>query len=226
MTVQNVVPIAEFTAGGVQVSFPFNFRVDDVSWVILNFTDNLSSIDLYVDQDDTPGGTIEYSVAPLSGQIITVGRLVPITQEMDYSRYDSFDSEANEGALDRLTMIIQDLLLQIAGLELTINSNFAWQFISFNGDRTLSDIDAYKMLKSIDDGGTQEVTVPPFADVPFAKGTQVSFEQKGTSTLSFVGGVGVNIDAPGQLQIARQFGTATLVQEEINNWVLLGNIPS
>ncbi len=226
MTVQNVTPLIQYTGNGAQTSFAFNFRSDQVLWISADFTDNLSAINLNVDQDNDPGGFVEYSVAPPNGQIINIDRAVPITQETDYTRYDPFDSEASEDAYDKLTMIVQDLLAEIAGLELTINSNFAWEFIAFNGDRTLAEVDAFKMLKSIDNGGTQEITVPPNIDVPFVKGTQVSFEQKGTSVLSFTPGVAVNIDAPGQLQVSRQFGTATLVQEEIDNWVLLGNIPS
>jgi hypothetical protein len=224
MTVQNVAPLVQYTGNGAQTSFAFNFRSDDVLWINVDFTDNLSGVNLNIGQDGNPGGTVDYSVAPPDGQIINIERDVPITQETDYTRYDPFDSEASEDAYDKLTMIIQDLLAEIAGLELTINSNFAWQFISFNGDRTLAGVDAYKMLRSIDDGGTQEVTVPPNIDVNFAKGTQVSFLQKGTSVLSFTPGAAVSIEAPGQLEVAKQWGTVTLVQEEIDNWVLLGNI--
>lgn len=226
MTVQNVAPIIQYIGNGAQTSFAFNFRSDAVLWVSADFTDNLSAINLNIDQDNDPGGAVEYSVAPPNGQIININRAVPVTQETDYTRYDPFDSEASEDAYDKLTMIIQDLLADIAGLALTINSNFAWEFISFNGDRTLAEVDAFKMLRSIDNGGAQEVTVPPNGDVPFAKGTQISFLQKGTSVLSFVGGIGVTVNVPGQPQVARQWGTVTLVQEEINEWVLLGNLPS
>jgi len=106
----------------------------------------------------------------------------------------------------------------------TINSAFKWEFVAFSGDRTLVLSDAFKMLQSTDNGGTQEVTVPPNADVAFEKGVQITFEQKGTSTLSFVGGAGVNIDVGGQLSVGLQYGTVTLVQDEIDNWVLFGNV--
>jgi hypothetical protein len=219
MTVQNITPSIQYIGNGAQTSFAFNFRSDEILWISVDFTDNLSAINLNIDQDNDPGGFVEYSVAPPNDQIININRVIPITQETDYTRYDPFDSEATEDAHDKLTMILQDLLA-------AINNGFAWEFTSFNGDRTLEEVDAFKMLRSIDNGGAQEVTIPPNSDVPFIKGTQISFLQKGTAILSFVGGIGVTINVPGQPEIARQWGTVTLVQEEIDDWVLLGNLPS
>jgi len=232
MTVQDVQGFIDYVGNGSTTSFVFNFRVDDVAWVSVDFTDDLSGISLNIDQDGSPGGSVDYSVAPPNGTAIHIQRAIPITQEMDYTRYDPFDSRSHEDNLDKLTMIIQDLLdgvvadlqSQIDAINATITAALAWEFVTFSGDRTLVIEDAFKMLQSTDTGGTQDVTIPPNTDVPFALGTQISFEQKGTSTLGFIAGSGVTVDVAGTLAVNAQFGTVTLVQDEIDNWVLFGNI--
>lgn len=53
--------------------------------------------------------TITFLVAPASGTTITFLRSVPATQETDYVRNDPFPAESHEAALDKLTMLFQQL---------------------------------------------------------------------------------------------------------------------
>jgi hypothetical protein len=76
---------------------------------VLGFPDDFDTITLNADQDINPGGTVTYSVAPPTGQLVLITRVTPKDQDLDYTRYDSFDSESHEDALDKLTMLIQDL---------------------------------------------------------------------------------------------------------------------
>ncbi len=115
MTVQNVDPCVEYVGNDAQTSFAFVFRADDETWITLNFTDNFDSIILNADQDINPGGDVIYSVAPPTGQLVSILRSTPIDQDLDYTRYDPFDSESHEDALDKLTMIIQDLFKSVFG---------------------------------------------------------------------------------------------------------------
>lgn len=223
MTIQDVTNNVAYTGDGATTSFPFVFRVGDITWVNVDFTDDISGITLNIDQDANPGGSVEYSVAPPNGQEILILRITPVTQETDYGRYDPFDSETNEDNLDKIVSIIQDLKTSLNGVIAEI-ADFKWQFINFSGDYTPGFTDAYKMLRSIDDGGAQEVTIPPNAEVPFELGTQISFKQHGTSTLSFVPGIGVTLDSPNSLEVAGQYGTVTAVQDEPNQWFLVGNV--
>jgi hypothetical protein len=108
MTVQDTTSEQIFSGDGITTSFIFTFRADDLGWLDLSFTDNLDVITLNGDQDGNPGGTISYNIAPPSGQSITINRTVPRTQLLDYTRYDPFDSESHEDALDKLTMMFQD----------------------------------------------------------------------------------------------------------------------
>ena len=115
MTVLDTPASTTFVGDAVQTSFSFVFRVDDVSWVSLDYTTNLDQILLNGDQDANPGGSVIYLAAPPSGQLINVARLVPLTQLLDYTRYDPFDSESHEDALDKLTMALQDRNRSTAG---------------------------------------------------------------------------------------------------------------
>ena len=109
MTVQNVLPCVEYTGNGAQMNFQFIFRVDDPTWIVLGFTTDFLQLNLNADQDSAPGGSVDYSVAPPVDQIVLITRITPKDQDLDYTRYDSFDSESHEDALDKLTMLVQDL---------------------------------------------------------------------------------------------------------------------
>jgi hypothetical protein len=116
MTVQDTINFVNYTGNGVSTSFAFNFRADDDSWIQVNFIDNLDEILLNANQDDSPGGTVNYTVAPPNGQPIVIERHTPLTQLLNYTRYGPFDSESHEDALDKLTMAIQDLVHLASGL--------------------------------------------------------------------------------------------------------------
>lgn len=240
MTVENILPFTDFVGDGIVTSFPFNFRVDFVTTVNVNFTDNFNGFSLNIDQDDNAGGSAEYSVAPLNGQAIHIERSTPIVQSMDYTRYDPFDSTSHEGNLDKLTMIIQELLAgsadsiannqdQIDNLQtqidnLIILADGHWQFATFSGDRTLILSDDGKMLKATGSGTPQVVTIPQNSNVNFELGTQISLFRKGPSDVSWVGEGPVVINSPASSSIARLFGTITFIQEAIDIWMVTGDI--
>lgn len=55
------------------------------------------------------GGSVTFNTAPPSGYTIALFREVTLTQEVDYVANDAFPAETHENALDRLTMIAQQL---------------------------------------------------------------------------------------------------------------------
>jgi len=122
MTVQDVLNFVDYVGNGAQTSFAFVFRADDVAWVNVSFTTDIIGVTLNADQDTTPGGTVDYSVAPPDLQDIRIQRSTPQVQNLDYTRYDPFDSESHEDALDKLTMEVQDLLQVAADLQDQINA--------------------------------------------------------------------------------------------------------
>jgi len=108
MTVQDVTSEETFVGNGATTSFAFSFRCDDIAWLTLSYLTNFDQILLNGDQEGSPGGSIEYTVAPPLDQQITIIRNVPLTQLMNYTRHGPFDSESHETALDKVTMAIQD----------------------------------------------------------------------------------------------------------------------
>lgn len=123
MTVQNTPSFVDFVGDDVQTSFPFTFRADDVSWLSVDFTDNFDQFLLNLDQENNPGGSVEYTVAPPSPGMggpdpsFRVMRVVPADQNLAYTRYDPFDSASHESALDKLTMILQDQVTALDAVE-------------------------------------------------------------------------------------------------------------
>ena len=101
-----------------------------------------------------------------------------------------------------------------------------WSFVRFTGDRTLVDSDAYKYLQSLDDGGNQNVTLPPAVDLAFQPGTQISFEQLGTSTITLVPGAAVTINSRGALLVSNgPFSVISIVlTETLDTWTAFGDL--
>lgn len=120
MTVQNTPNFVDYIGDDVTLVFNFTFRVDDVAWLSVDFTDNIDQFNLNLDQALNPGGNVTYLVAPPSPGMggpdpsFRVTRAVPANQLLAYTRYDPFDSLAHENALDKLTMILQDQVTAIA----------------------------------------------------------------------------------------------------------------
>ena len=65
------------------------------------------------DQETTPGGSVTFDVAPADLININLVRVVELSQNVDYQPFDAFPSETHEGALDRLTMQVQQLQEQL-----------------------------------------------------------------------------------------------------------------
>ena len=53
------------------------------------------------------GGNINFLVAPAAGTRLTISRVVPVNQLVQYVTNDRFPAKTHEGALDKLTMLIQ-----------------------------------------------------------------------------------------------------------------------
>jgi len=100
-----------------------------------------------------------------------------------------------------------------------------WTIVPFSGARTLDEADAFSYLLSTDDVTSQVVTVPPFVDVAFDIGTQISFEQGGTGIIMLALGAGVTIDSRGALLESNgQFAVLSLVKKLTNTWTAFGDL--
>jgi hypothetical protein len=57
----------------------------------------------------TPGGTVTFITPMVGGEQVIILREVPLTQDVDYQENEKFPANTHEQALDKLTMITQQL---------------------------------------------------------------------------------------------------------------------
>jgi microcystin-dependent protein len=114
MTVTTTNSKTEQLADGVQDVFPYSFVLPDAAWLQVYYDSTLILSGYTVDGiGDPSGGDVTFTTAPPAGVTVTLLRVAPETQQVDYQPYDSFPAETHEDALDKLTMITQQLQEQI-----------------------------------------------------------------------------------------------------------------
>ena len=116
MTVQTEENTIKYNGDGVTASFAFNFQVTDPNWITV-FEDDAETLlnfetVINANQNDNPGGFVNYLDAPpagvpAEGVVITIARIVPLDQQLDYTSFDPFPAESHESGLDKLTFIDQ-----------------------------------------------------------------------------------------------------------------------
>lgn len=122
MTISTTDSSIAYSGNGVTLAFavPFRFLVDADLTVTLRSTAGVESTLVLntnytlTGANDDAGGTLTMVVAPAVGERLVIERIVGITQETDYPEGSNFPAEAHERALDRLTMIGQQLLRSIS----------------------------------------------------------------------------------------------------------------
>ncbi len=111
MTLLTTISEIEYAGGAGQDTFAYTFRVD-------------KQTDMNVEIDGAPvaqgdftmtglgsavGGTVILNTPLPVPATVLLFRQVPETQEVDYQPFDAFPSETHEGALDKLTMLVQQI---------------------------------------------------------------------------------------------------------------------
>jgi hypothetical protein len=108
-----------FDGNDVTTSFPFTFKtfekadvkviytdVDEIESVLV--LDSDYTVTLNLDQNASPGGSISYSTLA-TGEKLTILGDVEYTQETDIQNQGGFYPEVFENALDKITMLIQQV---------------------------------------------------------------------------------------------------------------------
>ena len=117
MTVSNEDYRNDYIGNGSTTVFPvdFYFLTDAELLVVLTAvgdveTTQILNTDYTVQDAGVPsGGSITMVVPPATGEKLTIVRNMPLTQLTDYEENDNFPAESHETALDRLTMLTQQL---------------------------------------------------------------------------------------------------------------------
>lgn len=151
---------AQYVGNAITTVFGFPYRFFDsadleVVQTILGVDTILSLGTHYTvtGADDPAGGSITILAAPVVGTTITIYGATPETQETNYVASDNFPAESHEEALDRLTVLVQQIRLLTSRCirlpltsadmgELTVAAR-AGKFVSFdaNGLFQLSDLE-------------------------------------------------------------------------------------
>ena len=117
MTVSNIKYRMDYDGNSSTTVFPvdFYFLRDDALLVVLTKSDGTENTlvlntDYTVQDAGVPaGGSVTLSIAPDTGEKLTIIRNVAFTQLTDYIENDNFPAESHETALDKLTMEVQQL---------------------------------------------------------------------------------------------------------------------
>lgn len=125
MTLATITNTVAYLGNAVTTKFsvPFYFLLD--SDLVLTTTTGATVVSLGLNIDYTvsgagslDGGTVTLSAAPGNTTTLTITRIEPLTQLLDYVQDDAFPAESHEKGLDKLTMICQQLSTQINSLML------------------------------------------------------------------------------------------------------------
>lgn len=115
MTVPSSTSRDQQAGNGVTTDFTVPFRILDQTHIRVLLTVAGVTTEQVLTTNYTVSGvggastTVTFLVAPPSGSTVTFLRNVPMTQETDYVPNDPFPAESHERALDKLTMIVQQL---------------------------------------------------------------------------------------------------------------------
>lgn len=88
---------------------------------------------------------------------------------------------------------------------------------------TLVLADAFKMV-TMDNAGTNTLTVPPNTAVAFPANTRIDLGQDGAGQTTIVAGAGVTIRTPETLKLRKQWSKASLIRRAANVWDLVGDL--
>lgn len=115
-----------YSGTGLQTVFPFTFKVFLTTDVLVVQTDpygNVTdltliaqySVTLNSNQDTSPGGTITMVTAPAAGYTITISSQVQALQGLNLANAGNFYPTSVDNALDLLTILIQQLAIELIG---------------------------------------------------------------------------------------------------------------
>jgi len=97
-------------------------------------------------------------------------------------------------------------------------------FVDVSSARDLLLTDAGKVLLVVS-GSAIVITIPTNEDVAFELGTEITVAQMGTGQVSFDVGVGVETRSKDNLvALTGQYSAVTLIQNEIDVWLIVGDL--
>lgn len=164
MTVSSAQSYIEYNGDGVTKTFPIPFYFILSTDISITITDADGTVTTLINGTDytvigevsQSGGAAILNVAPASGVLVTIYRDPPVTQETAYYENGKFPAKSHEKALDKLTMIIQSILLKFN------NFNSRSVRVPEAGNWVAPKIaDRKNKVFTWDDSGNPTATLPP-----------------------------------------------------------------
>lgn len=154
MTVSTTSSRISYSGNDVTTAFAFPYKFIEDADLVVVLTDSagtdteltLSTHYTVSGEGTDSSGAVTMVTPPASGETLTIYRSILITQETDYISGDAFPAETHENALDKLTLISQDLQTQvyrtikigetISGVDTTLPKPEAGKHIAWNSTST------------------------------------------------------------------------------------------
>jgi len=118
MTVSSTSGRVDYVGNGVLTTYSYPYKIfadTDLQVTVNGVLKTLTTDYTVTGAGNVGGGNVIFGVAPAAVPI-TIKRVVATTQLTDYVAGDSFPAETHEAALDRLTMICQQLQNQMTAV--------------------------------------------------------------------------------------------------------------
>lgn len=109
MTIPDQIPRVVSTADGVATEYSYHFYAPDPSHVFVASNGALVTSGWQAVKTSDDDGYIKFNTAPASGVELTIYRSTPMTQETVWSNGEAFYADTITDAVDKLTMITQEL---------------------------------------------------------------------------------------------------------------------
>lgn len=112
MTVATTKNRNDYTASAAQTTFPYEFRIfagADLKVYVNSTLKTLTTDYTVTGADSASGGNVVFNTGLTAGDAVAIIRSISYTQSTDYVENDPFPAETHEKALDRLTMLTQQL---------------------------------------------------------------------------------------------------------------------
>jgi hypothetical protein len=116
MTIATTTNKKQYTANGTNDTFAYDFLILDKAHLYVYVdgaiqTEGASSDYTVTGVGGASGGNVVFNTTriPAADAIVTLLRIVSMTQEVDYVENDKFPANTHEQALDKLTMLVQQL---------------------------------------------------------------------------------------------------------------------
>ena len=134
-------------SGSTATGYPYTFKIFSNSDLEVYQTSGATTQKLTLDADYTvsgagqdSGGNVTLAQAPAASDILTIRRVLPLTQEIDYQPLDPFPAESHEEGLDRGVMLAQQIQEEL-GRSLKLAA-----YTTCTADLTLPEPSARKVL--------------------------------------------------------------------------------